>query len=63
LLIVDDADSGRAVGVEMTAPRAVALERLSGLLAALGELPSAERDYARRERPESRHRLQEQKST
>jgi hypothetical protein len=46
LLIVDYAESGRAIGVEITGPLAVSLERLNGLLAELGELPLAEHDYA-----------------
>lgn len=46
LLIVDYSESGRAVGVEITGPRAVSLERLNGLLTELGELPLSEQDYA-----------------
>ena len=46
LLIVDYSSSGRAVGVEITAPRAVPLERLNALLVELGEAPLAEREYA-----------------
>ena len=45
LLIVDYGSSGRAVGIEITAPRAVSLERLNGLLAELGEVPLADKDY------------------
>jgi hypothetical protein len=45
LLIVDYAVSGRPVGVEITAPQAVPLDRLNKLLAELGEPPVAERDY------------------
>ena len=45
LLIVDYAGSGRPLGVEITAPRAVPLERLNDLLAELGEPPLAEQDY------------------
>jgi hypothetical protein len=45
LLVVDYATSGRPLGVEITAPQAVPLERLNQLLAELGELPLAERDY------------------
>ena len=44
LLIIDYGASGRAVGVEITAPLAVPLERLNRLLADLGELPLAEQD-------------------
>jgi hypothetical protein len=46
LLIVDYGSSGRAVGVEITAPRAVPLERLNLLLEELGEAALAEQDYA-----------------
>ena len=45
LLIVDYAASGRPLGVEITAPQAVPLERLNQLLAELGEPPLAEQDY------------------
>lgn len=45
LLIVDYGASGRPVGVEITAPLAVPLERLNRLLTDLGELPLAEQDY------------------
>lgn len=45
LLIVDYGTSGRAVGVEITSPQAVSLERLNALLADLGEGPLAEQDY------------------
>jgi uncharacterized protein YuzE len=45
LLVVDYGDSGRALGVEITAPQAVTLERLNELLADLGEPPMAEQDY------------------
>jgi hypothetical protein len=45
LLIVDYAASGRPLGVEITAPQAVPLERLNQLLAELGEAPLAEHDY------------------
>ena len=44
LLIVDYAASGRPLGVEITAPQAVPLDRLNQLLAKLGELPLAEQD-------------------
>jgi hypothetical protein len=36
---------GRPVGVEITAPQAVPLERLNQLLATLDEPPLAEQDY------------------
>jgi hypothetical protein len=45
LLIVDYSTSGRPLGVEITAPQAVPLERLNRLLAELGEPPLAEQDY------------------
>ena len=45
LLIVDSGASGRPLGVEITAPLAVPLDRLNQLLAELGELPLAEHDY------------------
>ena len=45
LLIVDYGASGRPVGVEITAPQAVPLERLNQLLAGLGEAPMAEHEY------------------
>ena len=45
LLVVDYGVTGRPVGIEITAPRAVSLERLNQLLAALGEAPLAEQDY------------------
>jgi hypothetical protein len=45
LLIVDYAASGRPLGVEITAPQAVRLDRLNDLLAELGEPPLAEHDY------------------
>jgi hypothetical protein len=45
LLIVDDGATGRPVGVEITSPQAVPLERLNQLLAELGEAPLAEQDY------------------
>jgi uncharacterized protein YuzE len=45
LLIVDYGTSGRAVGVEITAPQAVSLERLNALLADLGEIPLADHEY------------------
>jgi hypothetical protein len=45
LLIVDYAASGRPLGVEITAPQAVPLDRLNQLLAGLGESPFTEREY------------------
>jgi hypothetical protein len=45
LLIVDYAGSGRPLGVEITAPQAIPLDRLNQLLAELGEAALAEQDY------------------
>ena len=45
LLMVDYGTTGRPVGVEITAPQAVPLERLNQLLADLGEAPLAEHEY------------------
>ncbi len=45
LLVVDYDASGRALGVEITAPQAVSLERLNQLLIGLGEMPMADQDY------------------
>lgn len=45
LLVVDYSVTGRPVGVEITAPQAVPLERLNQLLSDLGEAPVAEQDY------------------
>jgi hypothetical protein len=45
LLIVDYGAMGRPVGIEITAPQAVPLERLNKLLADLGETPLAEHEY------------------
>jgi hypothetical protein len=45
LLIVDYSAAGKALGVEITAPQAVPLDRLNQLLAELGEPPLAEHDY------------------
>lgn len=45
LLIVDYAASGRPLGVEITAPQAVPLDRLNQLLSDLGEALLAEQDY------------------
>jgi hypothetical protein len=45
LLIVDYSASGKALGVEITAPHAVPLDRLNQLLTELGEPPLVERDY------------------
>jgi len=45
LLVVDYAANEQPIGVEITAPLAVSLERLNSLLADLGEPPLPERDY------------------
>jgi hypothetical protein len=45
LLIVDYAASGRPLGVEITGPQAVPLDRLNQFLAELGEPPLAGQDY------------------
>jgi hypothetical protein len=45
LLVVDYAQDGKPIGVEITAPAAVPLDRLNRLLADLGETPLNERDY------------------
>ena len=45
LLVVDYAASGDALGVEITCPQAVPLERLNSLLVDLGQLPLTEQDY------------------
>lgn len=45
LLVVDYDANGQPMGVEITAPVAVSLERLNSLLAELGEAPLPEQDY------------------
>ena len=45
LLIVDYAANGQPIGVEITAPPAVPLDRLNSLLADLGESPLSAQDY------------------
>lgn len=45
LLVVDYAANGQPIGVEITAPPAVSLERLNSLLGELGESPLAEHEY------------------
>lgn len=45
LLVVDFGANGQPVGIELTAPQSVSLERLNQLLADLGESPMAEQDY------------------
>ena len=46
LLVVDYDVAGNPVGVEITAPGSVSLDRLNQLLSKLGQAPLAERDYA-----------------
>jgi hypothetical protein len=45
LLVVDYNNAGQAVGVEISSPQAVPLDRLNELLATLGEAPLPEQDY------------------
>jgi hypothetical protein len=45
LLIIDYGAMGRPVGVEITGPQSVPLERLNQLLADLSEAPLAEQHY------------------
>ncbi|MDR1990827.1 MAG: hypothetical protein LBQ09_11445 [Acidobacteriaceae bacterium] len=45
LLIVDYSTSGHPLGIEITAPQAVPLDRLNQLLVELGEVPLAAQDY------------------
>lgn len=45
VLVVDYAANGQPIGVEITAPTAVSLERLNRALADLGESPLSEEDY------------------
>ena len=45
LLVVDYAQDDKPIGVEITAPAAVPLDRLNRLLADLGETPLNEHDY------------------
>jgi hypothetical protein len=45
LLVVDYNASGQPVGVEITAPRAVSLERLNELLDSLGQQPLADHEF------------------
>jgi hypothetical protein len=45
LLVVDYGQNGKAIGVEITAPSAVPLDRLNRVLADLGETPLSEHDY------------------
>jgi hypothetical protein len=45
LLVVDYNGAGVPVGVEISAPEAVSLERINDLLASLGEPPLAEHEF------------------
>jgi hypothetical protein len=45
LLVVDYNGTGQAVGVEITAPQAVSLERINELLASLGQPPLADHEF------------------
>jgi uncharacterized protein YuzE len=45
LLVIDYGQNGKPIGVEITAPSAVTLERLNGVLASLGEPLLSEHDY------------------
>ena len=45
LLIVDYSIDGHVIGIEITAPRAVPLERVDALLIELGETPLEAREY------------------
>jgi len=45
LLVVDYGRSGAAIGVEITAPSAVTLERLNGVLADVQQAPLTVLDY------------------
>jgi hypothetical protein len=45
LLVIDYAQDGKAIGVEITAPTAVPLKRLNRLLGDLGDAPMNEPDY------------------
>ena len=45
LLVVDYGQNGTAIGVEITAPSAVPLDRLNRVLADLGETRLSEHDY------------------
>jgi uncharacterized protein YuzE len=44
LLVIDYGQRGKAIGVEITAPSSVPLDRLNRLLAELGETPLSEHD-------------------
>jgi Protein of unknown function (DUF2283) len=44
-LVVDYGETGRPLGVEITAPQVVSLERLNRLLTEIGEAPLGEQEY------------------
>ena len=45
LLVIDYGQNGKAIGVEITAPSTVPLDRVNRVLADLGEAPISEHDY------------------
>lgn len=45
LLVVDYSSAGKPVGVEITAPQAVSLERINELLTSLGQPPLADHEF------------------
>ena len=45
LLVVDYNRAGQPVGVEITAPQAVSLERINELLSSLGQPPLADHEF------------------
>jgi hypothetical protein len=45
LLVVDYAADGRPIGVEITSPEGVTLDRLNTLLESIGEPPLAEQEF------------------
>jgi hypothetical protein len=45
LLVVDYNDADQPVGVEITAPQAVSLERVNDLLTSLGQPPLADHEF------------------
>lgn len=45
LLVVDYAANGRPIGVEITAPEAVTLDRVNALLEGLGQPPLPEQEF------------------
>jgi hypothetical protein len=45
LLVIDYNSAGQPVGVEITAPQAVSLERINELLISLGQQPLADHEF------------------